>query len=345
MKYNQREKFHLWFSFLKIAATDPPFLRGDIKWDRYKEWGGIQKIQALSFEKWWETYGKEIQNPVVKEVTSIPEHPPSNTVYLEIPLDRGPRRLLSRARHIILAKLIETYTEKEKDTGEEKVRVKSYPKEKDTEKVQGKTRFKRGFYGQYEHACFTEGREIRVEYYRNLLDLYAAVFRTQSGNVGMETLRTINVVATRNAERNAVRKETGKKQNAVRHEKGLKPLTIPLLPEFRIYTTAFMTTQDLDAVSPRLRLENYRQWMKRVREERAAHLAAGEITDSEWKPTRRTTAVDKRLDYQQNGEARRALLNLSRVKVALRLVVNAVARGEFPGPAGVFRHKKTSAAQ
>jgi len=43
------------------------------------------------------------------------------------------------------------------------------------------------------------------------------------------------------------------------------------------------------------------------------------------------TEEEKRLDYINNSDARLAIQNLRRAKDALKIVVNAVARGEFPG--------------
>ena len=43
------------------------------------------------------------------------------------------------------------------------------------------------------------------------------------------------------------------------------------------------------------------------------------------------TEEEKRLDYINNNDARMAIQNLRRAKGALKIVVNAVARGEFPG--------------
>jgi len=43
------------------------------------------------------------------------------------------------------------------------------------------------------------------------------------------------------------------------------------------------------------------------------------------------TEEEKRVDYINNENARKAIQNLRRAKGALKIVVNAVARGEFPG--------------
>ena len=165
MNTTQREKFRLWFSYLKIAQTDPPFLRGAIDWTRYEGWGPIQT--SASFEKWWNNYGRTLQNPVVREVLLMPDAPPLNTIYLEVPLNRSPRRLAARARHIIEKRITQAYQDRVRTKGEKR------------------PTFKRGFYAS---AWFTEGREIRMDYYRNLLDLYEAVFKDHPGAVGVKTL-------------------------------------------------------------------------------------------------------------------------------------------------------------
>ncbi len=296
----------MWFSFLKIAVTSDWL----IEWKQYAAWGldRDSSLERLSFEKWWKDYGKKLQNPVVHELKeserqSIGKNPLPNTIYLAIPLNRAPARLAGRARHIIQARLDQLYkTEKEKE--------KIHPKGKSG-------RFQVGFYGG---ATFTEGRDIRVGYYRNLLDLYEVVLRKHSKKLGMEALKTINAVAKRNAERNAVRKA-----------KGLKPQDQPTLPEFRIYSTAFMTADELKEVGERRKYENEWENLKRSKDERAARIAAGLETDAEWRSSQTYTVVDKRLDYQQNPAVVRALLNLHRAKKAFHAVLRAVARGEFPG--------------
>lgn len=305
MKQNQRDKFRLWFSFLKIAQNDPPFLRSAIDWTRYEPWGPIQKYS--SFEKWWKDYGQKLQNPVVREVQRIPDVPPPNTIYLEVPLNRAPQRLAARARHIIQARLEKTYQERVRTKGEKR------------------PTFKRGFYGS---AWFTEGREIHLDYHRNLLDLYAAVFKQHPGPVGMKTLAALNEVGAKNVTKNAENAKRGIKRE---------------VNAFRLYTTYDQTNEELAKVEVRRRLEPYTQWKKRERQEKDAGIAAGDPDARSWKVPRKylpfvldgkelTSDEFKRLDYQNNPGAHSAIQNLRRAKDALRIVVNAVARGEFPGP-------------
>jgi len=298
MKDTQKNKFFLWFQFLKIAQSHPPFLYGQVRWERYEAWGPVREYS--SFEKWWGDYGRKLQNPVVNEIDRIPDNPLPNTMYLAIPLNRSPIRLARRARHIIEAKIEKTYEAKVLTKGEKR-----------------KT-FRRGFYGS---VWFTEGRDIRVSYYRNLLDIYEAVFKTPSGpigTIGMKTLAALNVIGAKNAARNAENTQRKKKQ----------------WNDFRKYTTYWMTKDELAQIPTRRIQENLLVYNKRAREERAAAKAAGDDVSEEWKPRRKITPFteeEKRLDYINNNDARMAIQKLRRAKGALKIVVNAVARGEFPG--------------
>jgi len=66
----------------------------------------------------------------------------------------------------------------------------------------------------------------------------------------------------------------------------------------------------------------------------AAAKAAGDDVSEEWKPLCKITPLtedEQRLDYIYNNDARLAIQNLRRAKDSLKIVVNAVARGELPG--------------
>jgi len=298
MKDTQKNKFFLWFQFLKIAQSHPPFLYGQVRWERYEAWGPVREYS--SFEKWWSDYGRKLQNPVVNEIDRIPDNPLPNTMYLAIPLNRSPIRLARRARHIIEAKIEKTYEARVLTKGEKR-----------------KT-FRRGFYGS---VWFTEGRDIRASYYQNLLDIYEAVFKTPSGPIGMKTLTAMNVIfGEKNAARNAVSIQSNKKKQ---------------WDDFiRKYTTCWMTKDDLAQIPTRRIQENLLVYNKRAIQERAAAKAAGDDVSEEWKPRRKITPLteeEKRVDYINNDKARKAIQNLRRAKESLKTVVNAVARGEFPG--------------
>jgi len=296
MKDTQKNKFFLWFQFLKIAQSHPPFLYGQVRWERYEAWGPVREYS--SFEKWWSDYGRKLQNPVVNEIDRIPDNPLPNTMYLAIPLNRSPIRLARRARHIIEAKIEKTYEARVLTKGEKR-----------------KT-FRRGFYGS---VWFTEGRDIRISYYRNLLDIYEAVFKTPSGPIGMKTLAALNVIGAKNAAKNAVYAQQDKKKQ---------------WNDFEKYTTYGMTKDQLAQIPTRRIQENLLVYNKRAIQERAAAKAAGDDVSEEWKPRRKITPLteeEKRLDYINNDKARKAIQNLRRAKESLKTVVNAVAKGEFPG--------------
>jgi len=296
MKDTQKNKFFLWFQFLKIAQLHPPFLYGQVRWERYDAWGPVRNYE--SFEKWWSDYGRKLQNPVVNEIERIPENPLPNTMYLAIPLNRSPIRLARRARHIIEARIEKTYQSRVLTQGEKR-----------------KT-FRRGFYGS---AWFTEGRDIRVSYYRNLLDIYEAVFKTPSGPIGMKTLTALNVIGAKNAVKNAVYAQQDKKKQ---------------WNDFKKYTTYWQTSEQLAKIPTRSIQENHLVYNKRAIEESAAARAAGEDVSEQCKPLRKITPLteeEKRVDYINNENARMAIQNLRRAKNSLKIVVNAVARGEFPG--------------
>jgi len=218
-------------------------------------------------------------------------------MYLAIPLNRSPIRLAPRARHIIEAKIEKTYEARVLTKGEKR-----------------KT-FRRGFYGS---AWFTEGRDIRINYYLNLLDIYDAVFKSSTQPIGMKTLAALNVIGKKNAARNAENTQGKKKQ----------------WNDFKKYTTYWQTSEQLAKIPTRSIQENLLVYNKRAREERAAARAAGEDVSEKWKQRRkitRFTEEEKRLDYIYNNDARLAIQNLRRAKDSLKIVVNSVARGEFPG--------------
>lgn len=160
---SQKEKYRLWWEFLQIARTDEQTGRG-VEWDKYRAWGNIE--QRKNFESWWQVIGRYLQTPVVREVASIPNPPPKNTLYLEVPLNRAPSRLAKRARHIIAARFDELYPELKQS------RRKTASFQSD--------------------SGFTPNRDIRRAYYRRLLALYHAVLKHHPTLRGVELLKACN---------------------------------------------------------------------------------------------------------------------------------------------------------
>ena len=159
----QKEKYRLWWEFLQIARTDRETGRG-VEWDKYQAWGNIEQFK--SFDSWWQVRGRYLQTPVVREVTRIPDPPPKNTLYLEVPLNRAPSRLAKRARHIIVKQF-----------------DKLYPELKQS---------RRKTASFHRDSGFTPNRDIRVGFYRQLLALYHAVIKKHPTLTGMALLKACN---------------------------------------------------------------------------------------------------------------------------------------------------------
>jgi hypothetical protein len=160
---SQKEKYRLWWEFLQIARTDKETGR-DVEWDKYRAWGNVE--QYKNFESWWQDKGRFLQQPVVREVTSIPSPPPKHTLYLEVPLNRAPSRLAKRARHIIA---------------------------KQFDKLHPELRQSRRKTASFQSdSGFTPNRDIRMAFYRQLLGLYHAVLKKHPSLRGVELLKACN---------------------------------------------------------------------------------------------------------------------------------------------------------
>lgn len=159
----QKEKYRLWWEFLQIARTDTQTGRG-VEWDRYRTWGSIE--QHKNFETWWQANGRYLQTPVVREVTVIPNPPPKNTLYLEVPLNRAPGRLAKRARHIIVNQFEKLHPELKQS----RRRTASFQSD----------------------SGFTPNRDIRMAFYRQLLSLYHAVLKQRPMLKGVALLKACN---------------------------------------------------------------------------------------------------------------------------------------------------------
>ena len=160
---SQKEKYRLWWSFLEMLRADATGAYA-VDWSKYNSWGHLS--QYKSFEQWWEDKGRFLQQPLVREVTSIPDSPPQNMLYVEVPLNRAPSRLMKRVRHIIDARFFALYPQLK----ESRRKTASFQAE----------------------SGFTSNHEIRKDVYRKLLVLYRGVLRQHPSLTGLDLLKACN---------------------------------------------------------------------------------------------------------------------------------------------------------
>ncbi len=155
-------KYELWFEFLRLLKTD---MKGeyDFNDEAYKRWGKVGTFK--SFEAWWQKIGKTLQDSKVRIVTKDEASKPlpsEKKIYIEVPLDRSPTQLTKSAGYLIKKHFNEVY--------------------KDRQFKKAKTLV----------AGFTEGRDIRVNVFKDLLLLHRAVLSKQKGLKGVSLLKACN---------------------------------------------------------------------------------------------------------------------------------------------------------
>lgn len=152
-------KYELWLEFLRLLKTD---MKGeyDFNDEAYKRWGKVGTFK--SFEAWWQKIGKTLQNSKVRIVTKIAALPSETRIYIEVPLDRSPTQLTKSAGYLITKRFNEVY--------------------RDRQFKKSKTLV----------AGFTEGRDIRVKVFKDLLLLHRAVLSNQKGLKGVKLLKACN---------------------------------------------------------------------------------------------------------------------------------------------------------
>lgn len=155
-------KYELWFEFLRLLKKD---MKGeyDINDAAYKRWGKVGTFK--SFKAWWRKIGKTLQNSKVRIVPkdAVLRALPSETrIYIEVPLDRSPTHLTKSVGYLIKKHFNEVY--------------------KDRQFKKMKTLV----------AGFTEGRDIRVKVFKDLLLLHRAVLSKQKGLKGVKLLEACN---------------------------------------------------------------------------------------------------------------------------------------------------------
>ena len=90
----------LWFDYLKIAATTGL----TVNWSFYESWGTKEELAAISFNRWWNTRGRELfaddgsASVDVKVIEKTDSH-----VVLRIPLGHPIDHIKRRVREIVLA--------------------------------------------------------------------------------------------------------------------------------------------------------------------------------------------------------------------------------------------------
>ena len=152
-------KYKLWFEFLRLLKTDMKD-EYDFNDEAYKRWGKVGTFK--SFNAWWRKIGKMLQNSKVRIVTKIAALPSETRIYIEVPFDRSPTQLTKSAGYLIKKHFNEVY--------------------KDRQFKKAKTLV----------AGFTEGRDIRVKVFKDLLRLHRAVLSKQKGLKGVKLLKACN---------------------------------------------------------------------------------------------------------------------------------------------------------
>ena len=155
-------KYELWFEFLCLLKTD---MKGeyDFNDEAYTRWGKVGTFK--SFEAWWHKIGKTLQVSKVRIVTKDAASmalPSESRIYIEVPLDRSPTQLTKSAGYLIKRRFNEVY--------------------KDRQFKKAKTLV----------AGLTEGRDIRVKVFKDLLLLHRAVLSKQKGLKGVTLLKACN---------------------------------------------------------------------------------------------------------------------------------------------------------
>lgn len=155
-------KYELWFEFLRLLKTDMKD-EYDFNDAAYKRWGKVGTFK--SFHTWWQKIGKTRQTSKVRIVTkdAVLRALPSETrIYIEVPLDRSPTQLTKSAGYLIKKHFNKVY--------------------KDRQFKKAKTLV----------AGFTEGRDIRVKVFKDLLLLHRAVLSKQKKLKGVKLLKACN---------------------------------------------------------------------------------------------------------------------------------------------------------
>jgi hypothetical protein len=155
-------KYELWFEFLRLLKTE---MKGeyDFNDEAYKRWGKVGTFK--SFDAWWQKIGKTLQNSKVRIVTKdapLRALPSETRIYIEVPLDRSPTQLTKSVGYLIKKRFNEVY--------------------KDRLFKKSKTLV----------AGFTDGRDIRVKVFKDLLLLHRAVLSKQKGLKGVKLLKACN---------------------------------------------------------------------------------------------------------------------------------------------------------